>query len=253
MDNQTHTALKEPMNPMKNTYDTTQIQTGTNVYGSDGEKIGDVAGVADRYFIIEKGFLFTTDIYVPLSAVASADEDAITLSMTKEEVENSDWSSEPSDDDAAYASGTSTDHHADDEDMYATGASTTAQGDMLERREERLVVDKDVEEAGRVSVGKHVVEERESVDVPVTREEVTIDRRSVDRPATDETFTDDSIEVPVYEERVETGKEARVVEELEVGKTAYTDTAHVEDTVRREEFDIDEDTENAGDTTRQNR
>jgi stress response protein YsnF len=29
-----------------------------------------------------------------------------------------------------------------------------------------------------------------------------------------------------------------------------TDTAHVEDTVRREEFDIDE---NTGDTTRQNR
>ena len=240
------------MNTMQNTYDTTQIKTGTSVYGSDGEKIGDVAGVADRYFIIEKGFLFTTDIYVPLSAVAAADDDAITLTMTKEEVENSDWSSEPTDDDGdtAFASGTAT-HEADTRDeTYATGADTTAQGDMLERREERLVVDKDVEQAGNVSVGKRVVEERQSVDVPVTREEVTIDRRSVDRPATGEALTEDSIDVPVYEERVETGKEARVVEELEVGKTAVTDTAHVEDTVRREEFDIDEDT---GDTTRQNR
>ena len=232
------------MQIMQNTFDTTQIQTGTSVYGSDGEKIGDVAGVADRYFVIEKGFLFTTDIYVPLSAVASADEDGITLSMTKDEVENNDWSSEPSDDDRDTAFADTSD------DTYATGANTTAQGDMLERREERLTVDKDVEQTGNVSVGKHVVEERQSVDVPVTREEVTIDRRSVDRPATGEALTEDSIDVPLYEERVETGKEARVVEELEVGKTSVTDTAHVEDTVRREEFDIDE---NTGDTTRQNR
>ena len=232
------------MQIMRNTFDTTQIRTGTSVYGSDGEKIGDVAGVADRYFVIEKGFLFTTDIYVPLSAVASADDDGITLSMTKDEVENNDWSSEPTDDDrdTAYVDTSN--------DTYATGANTTAQGDMLERREERLIVDKDVEQTGNVTVGKHVVEERQSVDVPVTREEVTIDRRSVDRPATGEALTEDSIDVPLYEERVETGKEARVVEELEVGKTSVTDTAHVEDTVRREEFDIDE---NTGDTTRQNR
>ena len=39
---------------------------------------------------------------------------------------------------------------------------------------------------------------------------------------------------------VEASKEARVVEELEIGKTAVSDTAHVEDTVRREEFEIDE-------------
>ncbi|MBA2265580.1 MAG: DUF2382 domain-containing protein, partial [Chloroflexi bacterium] len=76
-------------------------------------------------------------------------------------------------------------------------------------------------------------------DVPVTREEVTITRRAVDRPTTGETLTDASVDVPVYEERVRTGKEARVVEELELGKTVKTDTERVTDTVRREEFDID--------------
>ena len=29
-----------------------QIKTGTDVYGSDGEKIGCIAGVADNYFVI---------------------------------------------------------------------------------------------------------------------------------------------------------------------------------------------------------
>ena len=109
----------------------------------------------------------------------------------------------------------------------------------VERREERLVVDKDVEKAGDVRVGKRVVEDQQSVDVPVTREEVTVDRRSVDRPATGENLTDESIDVPVYEERVEAAKEARVVEEVEVGKTATTDTERVEGTVRREEIEIE--------------
>lgn len=54
---------------------------------------------------------------------------------------------------------------------------------MIERREERLTVDKETEQIGSVRVGKRVVEETQSVDVPVKREELVIERRSVDRPA----------------------------------------------------------------------
>ena len=239
---------------MHNTY-TTQIETGTSVYGSDGEKIGEVAEVSNDYFVIEKGFIFTTDLFVPMSAIAGVDEDGVRLSMTKAQVESSDWSESPAtgtahDTDETYVAGRTDDTYATDrtDDIYGGTDADLTDGDRLERREERLTVDKATEQAGSVRVGKHVEEDVQSVDVPVTREEVTIDRHSVDRPASGDAFTEDSIDVPVYEERVETGKEARVVEEIEVGKTASTDTAHVEDTVRREEFDIDDETG----TTRQN-
>ena len=53
------------------------------------------------------------------------------------------------------------------------------------------------------------------------------------------TLDEAQVEVPVYGERVTTDKDTRVVEELEIGKTAKTDTKRVSDTVRREEFDID--------------
>ena len=227
----------------------TQIQTGTNVYGSDGEKIGDVAGLTNTYFIVEKGFFFTTDIYVPMSAVSSLDEDGIRLSLTKDDIENGEYANPPTDDSydtdataaTGYTAGSAIDHDSDEEDV-------------LERREERLTVDKQTEKAGEVRVGKRVVEEQQSIDVPVTREEVTIERRDVDRPATGEAFTEESLEVPVYEERVEAGKEARVVEELEVDKTATTGTARVEDTVRREEFEIEGDDDlDTGNTTPTNR
>lgn len=239
---------KNMVGTMQDTY-ATQIQTGTDVYGSDGEKIGSVAGVADQYFVIEKGFIFTTDVYVPMSAVSGVDEDRVTLTMTKDQVEGEDWSNEPDDasfsDDSSVVSGA-----APVEDTYSgPDDGSKAAGNVFERREERLVVDKDVEQAGEVHVGKHVVEDRQSVDVPVTREEVSIERHSVDRPASGDSFTEDSIDIPVYEEKVEAGKETRVVEELELDKTAVTGTEHVEETVRREEFDIDDE---AG-TTRQNR
>ena len=237
-------------------YQTTPLETGTTVYGSDGEKIGDIAEVQNNYFVIEKGFIFTTDIYIPTSAVAGQDDDGVRLSMTKDEIENGDWSNPPVGTDYESGSVGYAGQHTDadtsmnaDTSMsggaYATDSVNGENGydnDVIERREERLTVDKQAEQAGSVHVGKHVVEQEQSVDVPVTREEVTLERRSVDRPATGDTLTEDAIDVPVYEERVQTGKEARVVEELEVDKTARTDTERVTDTVRREEFDVDDET-----------
>ncbi len=73
----------------------TPIELGTNVYGSDGEKIGSVAETQNQYFVIEKGFIFTTDMYIPMSAVSGRHEDGIRLSMTKDEIEHGDWSSPP--------------------------------------------------------------------------------------------------------------------------------------------------------------
>lgn len=248
----------------------TQFAQGDDVYGSDGEKIGNVAAAAQDHFVVEKGFIFTTDLYVPTTAIASVDDDGVRLSMTKEQIENQDWSEAPMAEDTdfgseGYATGDVEAHAGTSgvvaDDAYATasqdvstgatdfGTASTTETDRIQRTEERLVVDKDVEQAGSVRVGKNVVEDRQAVDVPVTREEVTIERHAVDAPATDATFSDEEIEVPVYEERVTAGKEARVVEELEVGKRTTTDTEHVEDIVRREEFDIDTDADLGDDRT----
>jgi uncharacterized protein (TIGR02271 family) len=252
-----------------------QVAQGDDVYGSDGEKIGSVAAVAQDHFVIEKGFIFTTDLYVPTSAIAGVDDDGVRLAMTKDQIENQEWSEAPMAEDTGYgaegyASG-ETAGYADTaevatDDAYATqdvstgavggtdydagyGTASTTDTDRIQRTEERLVVDKDVEQAGSVRVGKNVVEARQAVDVPVTREEVVLERHAVDAPASDATFSDQEIEVPVYEERVTAAKEARVVEELEVGKRSTTGTEHVEDTVRREEFDIDTDADLRGGTT----
>ena len=59
----------------------------------------------------------------------------------------------------------------------------------------------------------------------------------------DDAFSEQTITVPVMEEDVEIRKVARPVEDIEITKTATDETRTVDATVRREEFDIDDDTD----------
>lgn len=125
--------------------------------------------------------------------------------------------------------------------------------ETLRLHEERLQVDKDRVQTGEVNVGKHVVEENRTIDVPVEREEIVIERRPVNEDAVDtdrsgpgvssEAYQEgDSIHIPLKEERVEVNKTNVVSEEIVVGKRKVQDTETVNETVRREEADIDDDT-----------
>jgi uncharacterized protein (TIGR02271 family) len=114
-------------------------------------------------------------------------------------------------------------------------------GDRLHLREEQLQARTTPVETGEVTIGKEVVEERRTVDVPVTREEVYVERRPVDRQASDHPIdaSDRTIEVPVREERVEVEKTPVVYEEVGVAKREVTETQQVNETVRREEARIE--------------
>jgi len=115
------------------------------------------------------------------------------------------------------------------------------QEERLRLHEERLNVDKERVQAGEVNVGKHIIEDEQTVEVPVSREEVYIERRAVnDETAAGEVFDDgENIHIPVMEERVEVTKRPVVSEEIIVGKREVHDTETVSETVRREEADID--------------
>ncbi|PNZ38944.1 DUF2382 domain-containing protein [Mammaliicoccus vitulinus] len=117
--------------------------------------------------------------------------------------------------------------------------------ESVQLHEERLNVDKENVETGQASVDKRVVEENEEFDVPVEREEVTIERRPVNEKV-DEDFNaneDDSVHVPLHEERVNVDKENVVSEEIVIKKNKVQDTEHVSEKVRREEADINNPTD----------
>lgn len=116
--------------------------------------------------------------------------------------------------------------------------------EKIQLHEERLRVNKDVVESGEVTIDKNVVSERQEFDVPVSHDEVTIERRKVNETAAEGHFDNDldeeTIRVPLTEERVSVDKENVVSEELLIKKNRVTDTEHVSEEVRREEVDIDD-------------
>src|SRR3989337_1936165 len=81
---------------MSTDYTTSDI-TGAEVYGADGDKVGTVAAVYPGYIVVEKGFFFPTDYYIPMSAVASYDNDQVYLNLAKDAALNSGWDAQPTD------------------------------------------------------------------------------------------------------------------------------------------------------------
>lgn len=123
--------------------------------------------------------------------------------------------------------------------------------ETIEVREETLGARTHEVDRGAVRVDKHVVEEQQTLDVPVTEEEVHIERRAVDRPADSIDLDEASYEIPLRGEEVELTRDARVVEEIDIDKTAREHTESVSGTVRREEVEIDNDVDmNAGSVRR---
>lgn len=129
----------------------------------------------------------------------------------------------------------------------------------MKLREEQLNMNKRSVQAGEVDLRKEVVSEQQTINVPVTHEEVIIE----EHPVTDGQFDntpigqDEVIRVPVTEEKINVTKDTVVTGEVSVGKRAVQENQQVTDTVRREEARVvregDMDVEGTGiDTTTTN-
>jgi uncharacterized protein (TIGR02271 family) len=116
--------------------------------------------------------------------------------------------------------------------------------DAMTRSEERLVAGTRTEDAGRARLRKYVVTEQQQVNVPVSREEVRLERepitdanvgRAMDGPA----ITEEQHEVTLRAERPVVETEAVPVERVRLGKETVTDTESVQGEVRKEQIDYD--------------
>src|SRR5918997_4652978 len=126
-----------------------------------------------------------------------------------------------------------------------------SQGDDLEdedelrvqRTEEELRAGTMEREAGSVQVRKRVRTDTESIEVPTRREEVSVERVPVSEgTATEAQIGEDEVRVPVTEEEVVVEKRPVAKEEVRIRKDVVEDTEVVEEDVRREEIDVDDQT-----------
>ncbi len=141
-------------------------------------------------------------------------------------------------------SGESREHGPREEGVADQSGSDLADEDELrvQRTEEELRAGTREREAGQLNVRKRVRTDRESIEVPTRHEEVSVERVPVDSETTDAQIGDDEVRVPVTEEEVVVEKRPVAKEEIRIRKDVVEDTEVVEEDVRREEVDIDDET-----------
>ncbi|MBN3905567.1 MAG: DUF2382 domain-containing protein [Nostoc sp. NMS1] len=114
----------------------------------------------------------------------------------------------------------------------------------LKLYEERLIASKRRQKTGEVSIGKRVETETARVAVPVERERVVIERVTPADAGTavsgrEADFREGEVaRLEIHEETADVRKEAFLREEVRVRKVVDQDTVETQETVRREELDV---------------
>jgi len=232
------------------------LMPGATVYGADGQEVGSVANVNGSFFTVEKGFFFPKDYYIPVNAITESNENAVYLSVTKDEALNQGW------DQAPLEQGWTDGQAAQDwsETSADTSMATSQHDDQMHRaefddkgklrvpvHEEQLDATTRLVDAGEVTITKQVVEDQKTIEVPVTEEKVQVEWRTQtgDVSADGDVFEEGVIEIPVSREVVDVSKHTVQTGELEVTKKQSKRKQKVTDSVRREVVDVDDTTDEA--------
>ena len=112
-------------------------------------------------------------------------------------------------------------------------ASAGTGDDAMTRSEERLVVETRREPVERLRLRKYLVTEERQVTIPVTREEVRVERIPDGEPADE----GDGTEVTLHAERPVVTTETVPVERVRLGKETVHEEETVTGTVRKERID----------------
>ncbi len=125
-----------------------------------------------------------------------------------------------------------------------TSAGTARTGDVaIPVVEEELQVGKREVSRGGVRIYSHVTERPIEENVQLREEHVRVQRNAVNRPASEadfQAFKEGTVELTETAEEPVVSKQARVVEEVVVGKDVTERTEKIRDSVRRTDVEVEE-------------
>jgi uncharacterized protein (TIGR02271 family) len=129
-----------------------------------------------------------------------------------------------------------------DDGAPSEGSRQPSSDDAMTRSEEELRVGTAREEVGRVRLRKHVVTENVTQTVPVSHEEVRVEREPItdenrDAAMQGEPIRESEHEVTLHEERPVVEKEVVPKERVRLSTETVTEEAQVSEDVRKEQIE----------------
>lgn len=123
----------------------------------------------------------------------------------------------------------------------SAGTNTRGSEDAMIRSEEQLKVGKEQVETGRVRLVKYAVTEEQQVSVPVTHEEVRIEREPItDARPGNARIHDEQQEMTLHGEQAKLEKETVPVEKVRLRKEDVTEEKTLSGEVRKEQIEVDD-------------
>ena len=247
---------------------------GQDVYDASGQKIGSASEVylddesgQPEWVTVRTGLFGTKESFVPIRD-ADLTDDGVRVGVSKDQVKDApkidaEGHLSPQEEQELYHYyGLGTTTQTTTTDTTTTGVAGTGYTDTdargtvgrdtsgpttdaaMTRSEERLNVGTRSEEIGRARLRKYVVTENATETVPVSREEVRVEREPItdanvgaamDGPA----ISEEEHEVTLRAERPVVEKEAVPVERVRLDKETVTDTETVSADLRKEEIEVE--------------
>ena len=265
--------------------DRNNIRIGTSVRASDGESLGEVIELHDSCFVIEKGLIFPKDYIIDYDGVDRFDGDKIVVNYTLDEIKHgfahsdSSYNSNLGSNSSASGMsglGTNTDlglgmtnttgfsdpnlrdnnlNTRDDNTIGRSGrglfSNASDDTDRTYGIDRTTDTDKNPSTFGSEKKINTSIDGKEEIRIPV-REEIVVEHVPVSDTRMDACevgmdLNEDSIEVPLYEERVEIGKRAVLKEEVVLKKKKVEGASAQSAQVRKERVVVDRSDENKSD------
>lgn len=145
---------------------------------------------------------------------------------------------------AGSACGDSATDRTGEPDIEGRDISGPTTDEAMTRSEEQLRVGTEQREAGQARLRKHIVTENVSTTVPVSREEVIVEREPITDANRGEAMTgaglsEEEHELTLTEERAVVHKETVPVERVRLGTETVTEQQQVDETVRKEQIETE--------------
>jgi uncharacterized protein (TIGR02271 family) len=193
---------------------------------TDDSDFGEVQEVGQQYVLTQKGMVSKEKFYIPKYLVQGFDGSTLWFNASQDQLQG--WKRDSPPDDNEYSN-------------YKTQETPSDVETRIPLIEERLNVSKSTS-TSEATITKEPVTETKTVEVPVTHEELTVERRpagessstTTERPVQSKTDT----KVQLSKEDVQVTKEPFVKEEVVVKKKPVTETRTVSDTVTSEKVDV---------------
>ena len=233
---------------------------GRNAVDTNGAKVGKIGQIylddqtgQPLWVTISTGLFGTKESFAPLYG-SQNDGDSLRLAVTKDMVKDApgieaDDHIEGGENGAQGESRQGPEYAGDSREdlsgrdsVQGRDTSGPATDDAMTRSEERLHVGTEKAEVGRARLRKYVVTENVTQTVPVSHEEVRLEREPItdanrDAALNGGDITEEEHEVTLRAERPVVEKEVVPVERVRLGTETVTEQHEVNETLRKEQID----------------